>query len=255
MSQILAYLHLPIAPKSHQARRFVKEHIQILIVEDDLLITEMLKEMLCELGYGVVGIAKDYGAALLLLQKHKEINLCFIDINLEAPQSGFDVVKEINEKYFLPFVFLTSYSDKKTIDEAVAFQPQAYLVKPFSQTDLLTTVEIIRGRMKNTSGESKSILIKDGNLNVKLNTSEIRWLKSDNIYVEVKTTNKTYLVRNSLERFLEELQDERFLRTHRSFAVNINHVKAVTGQYLIVESEKIPLSRKFRDTIHSQFGS
>lgn len=235
----------------------MKNPFRILIVEDELLIAEMLREMLLELGYQVVGVARDYRNALSYLAHRNDIDLCFVDINLEAEQSGFDVVKSIRENYFVPFVFLTSYSDKQTITNAAAFGPEAYLVKPFSATDLLTTVEIIRSRKQRAAGneEEKIILLKDGSLTVKVSKEKILWLKSDNIYVEVKTAAKTYLVRNSLERFLEELNDASFVRTHRSFAVNIDKVEAVSGQELHIGTERIPLSRKYRDAIHQQFDS
>lgn len=229
---------------------------RILIVEDDLLIAEMLREMLLDLGYRVTGVAQNYAAALSLLGETKP-QLCFVDIHLSDTLSGLDLVKKINEAHQVPVVFLTSYSDKKTIGEAAALKPEAYLVKPFSATDLYTTVEIIRNRRNSTGKESspKTIVLRDAGLSVKMNTDEIRWLKSDNIYVEVKTIKKNYLVRNSLERFMEELNDESFVRTHRSFAVNIKHVNAVNGQYLLVDTEKIPLSRKFREEIHSRFNA
>ncbi len=230
-------------------------NFHILIVEDDLLIAEMLKEMLLELGYGVSGIAKDYPATVSLLKHSPAPELCFVDINLQAKESGFDVARLLNEEYHIPFVFLTSYSDRKTIEEAGIHLPEAYLVKPFSPTDLLTTVEIIRARRKDpvTASSARHIVIKDGGLNIKLSTSDIRWLKSDNIYVEVQTKEKVYLVRQSLERFLEELQDPAFLRTHRSYAVNIHQVQAVNSQYLLLGPDKIPLSRKFRDEILEKF--
>ena len=231
--------------------------LNILIVEDDLFIAEMLKEMLLELDYQVVGIAKNYDQAMHLLQTTASIDLCFVDINLEDQKSGFDVAPVIREAYRIPFVFLTSYSDKKTIEDAASHHPEAYLVKPFTKVDLLTTVEIIRTRQRKakTQEEPQTIVIKDGSLNVKVNIEDIRWLKSDNIYVEVKTPNKTFLVRSSLESFIDELGSDSFFRTHRSFAVNMNHVSAVNGQYLIIGAEKIPLSRKFRDEIVAHFKS
>ena len=117
----------------------MKNPFRILIVEDELLIAEMLREMLLELGYQVAGVAKDYPSAVPYLAHRNDIDLCFIDINLESGQSGFDLAKTIRENYFVPFVFLTSYSDRKTVTDAAAFGPEAYLVKPFSATDLLTT--------------------------------------------------------------------------------------------------------------------
>ena len=62
--------------------------MKILIVEDELLIADMLKEMLQDMGYSIAGIAKNYAQATILLQSHSDIDLCFLDLNLQAEQSG-----------------------------------------------------------------------------------------------------------------------------------------------------------------------
>jgi two-component system, LytTR family, response regulator LytT len=229
--------------------------MKILIVEDELLIAEMLKEMLIDLGHEVMAIAKNFPIAQTELDKQNDIDFCFLDINLHSDKSGLDVAALINEKYFIPFAFLTSYSDKSKISEALEYKPEAYLVKPFSEIDLFTTLELIKGRtaLSNLEKEPQSVIIKDGTKNIKLNVDEILWLKSDNIYVEIKTTAKTHLIRNSLVQFLEEMNTMCMERVHRTYAVNINHVNAVTGQYLIIGETKIPLSRKYREEILTKF--
>ncbi len=226
--------------------------LNILIIEDELLIAEMLKEMLLELEHNVVAVAKNYDSGLELLEKHKEINFAILDINLNETKTGLDVAQKINEGYKIPFVFLTSYSDKNTIKEAIALKPESYLIKPFSKTDLYVTLEIIKTRKK---VEERVLIIKDGHLTVKINHQDILWIKSDNIYIEIKTEGKTYLVRNSLDKFTEELNDSNFIRIHRSYAVNMQHIKAVNGQYVIVNDEKIPLSRNLRDELMTKFAS
>jgi DNA-binding LytR/AlgR family response regulator len=221
-----------------------------LIIEDELLIAEMLKEMLLELGYHVAGIAKNFEIALTQIQKDPEINFAIIDINLNEPKTGKDVASVLLNEYRIPFIFLTSYSDKKTISEAVLLKPEAYLVKPFSRTDLFTTLEIVKTRKRITD---KTIIIKEGRLQVKLQVSSILWIKSENIYVEVVTQQKTYVIRNSLDKIIEEINDGSILRIHRSYAVNATHIKAVNGQYVLIGMDKIPLSRKFRDEILARF--
>lgn len=224
----------------------------ILIVEDKLIIAEMLREMLLDLGYSALRVARNFNEAVNLFETHKP-ELCFVDINLGEEKSGFDVIRELKRKFEVQFVFLTSYSDKKTVAEAAALGPQAYLLKPFTQADLFTTIEIIKARRKEAKPHDKYVLIKDGSDTVKVLCNDILWVKSENIYVEVKSMDKTYLVRNSLEKFLEELDDAIFFRAHRSYIININHVKAISGQYLLIENEKIPLSRKFRNEVLVKF--
>lgn len=225
-------------------------NLNILIVEDELLIAEMLKEMLLELKYNVVALARNYAMAVDHLKNNSTINFVIVDVNLSEEKTGIDVATQIKDKYKIPFIFLTSYSDKKTFTEALAVKPEAYLIKPFSKIDLFTTLEIIKSKRDDAG---KSIVIKDGHLNVKLLYSCILWVKSENVYIEVKTTEKTHVLRNGLDKFLEELNDASFIRIHRSYVVNVNHVKAVNGQYVVVDSEKLPLSRKFREDLMSKF--
>jgi DNA-binding LytR/AlgR family response regulator len=230
----------------------LNNNLNILIIEDELLIAEMLKEMLLELNYKVAGIAKNYVIAADVLKRNDEINFAILDINLSETKTGLDVAQLINSQHKIPFIFLTSYSDKKTFKEAIELKPEAYLIKPFSKMDLFTTLEIIKLRTIDTE---RTVVIKDGHLSVKVKLSAILWLKSENVYVEVKTTEKTYVVRNSLDKFLEELAGDVFFRIHRSYAVNVNHVKAVNGQYVLIGEEKIPLSRKLRDELLVRFSA
>ncbi len=229
-------------------------HTKILIVEDELLIAEMLREMLQDLGYTVLGVAKDYPAAMLLLERfHAELDLCFVDINLESAKNGFDVAEQLNSTFKVPFVFLTSYSGRETIQKAALLNPEAYLIKPFSESDLYTTVEIVQARLRKSQVQDKQVIIKDGTVSVKLAASDILWMKSDNVYVELYTKQKKYLLRISLQRLLEDIAVPEIQRTHRTYAVNLNHVHAINGQYTLVGEERIPLSRKFRDDILAIF--
>jgi two-component system, LytTR family, response regulator LytT len=226
--------------------------MQIIIVEDELLIAEMLKEMLADLGHQVIHIADDYDSAIKCLQQHKA-ELIFLDINLGAGKSGFDVAQYINDLQKTPFIFLTSYSDKTTISGAMQYQPHAYLLKPFSETDLFTTLELLKSRAVNKT-KDKHFVIKEGIENIKIAANEVLHFKANNIYVEIKTTSKTHLIRTSITKLLDDLGFDFFVRVHRTFAVNLSKVKAVGTDYVLIEDEKIPLSRMHKEELHTKFG-
>lgn len=219
----------------------------ILIVEDELMIAEMIKEMLSELNYSVLGIAKNFNQAISALEENsKIIDLIVLDINLNDYKNGIDVGAHIKEHYNLPFVYLTSYSDPQTIRSAASTEPAAYLLKPFTSGDLHATVEVIKARKQT---HHKSILIKENDLNVKLEVADISYVKSDNNYLEIFVKDKKHLTRNSMEKFLEEIEDPNFVRVHRSFTINLNKIQAVTGQYLMIDNQKIPISRKHKSEL------
>lgn len=225
--------------------------LNILIIEDELLIAEMLKEILIELEYNVIAIAKNYTVAIEKLKKHPEINFAFIDINLNADKNGLDIAESINTNFNgIPFVFLTSYSDTRTVQEAISKKPESYLIKPFTKSDLFIMLEIFKSKYLSAN---RSLEIKDGQQNIKINHDAILWIKSENIYLEVKTKLKTYILRNSLDRFLEKINDPNFIKTHRSYIINIKQINAINKQYVFINDHKIPISRSHYDKLIQKF--
>ncbi len=225
--------------------------MRIGIVEDELLIAEMLKVMLQDLGHEVAALVDNYDEAKIFLEK-QNLDLVFLDINLRTVNNGFDIARLINETSKIPFLFLTSYSDKQTITEAMIYQPQAYLIKPFSEIDLFTTLELVKSK-KIKKIADQNLIIKDGTANIKINLKDIIYLKSDNIYVTIKTEIKSYLVRTSLNKILEEISNSEITRVHRTYAVNVQLVQAVSSNFVMVAGEKIPLSRIHRNELNEKY--
>ncbi|MBI4931912.1 MAG: LytTR family transcriptional regulator DNA-binding domain-containing protein [Bacteroidetes bacterium] len=226
--------------------------VKIIIVEDEAILAESCKRMLTGFGYDVTGIALNKNAAEQLFRK-TEFDLAILDINMGARYDGIELAHLLNTDYKKPFIFLTSYVDQVTIEKAKITQPLAYLLKPFTKDDLYTGIEIALAAR--TKKEEEYVLIKDGHLLIKVFLNDILFMKSDNIYVEVFTSDKTYLQRTSLDQFLSQLPQNKFLRTHRSYAVNISKVKALNGQYLVIGKELIPVSRNHIDLVRKHFGS
>jgi two-component system response regulator LytT len=224
----------------------MKKDFTILIVEDELMIAEMTKEMLGELGYRVVGIAKNSNEAHRFLSSESTIDMAILDINLNDKKDGIDIAGEIQDQYGIPFIFLTSYSDPKTIKKAAQTAPDAYLLKPYTRGDLFATIEMIRARKDENN---QTIVIKDGTQSIKLESRNIEYIKSDNVYIEIHTKQKKYLIRQSLETFLEELADSNLVRIHRSYAANILSVDAINSQHVIVGDTRCPISRAHKKEV------
>ena len=156
-----------------------------------------------------------------------------------------------NQTADIPFIFLTSYSDTNTIQTALVHKPQAYLIKPFTKSDLFVTLEIYKSRNPNNE---KVIEIKEGNFNYHIKHIDILYIKSENVYIEIKTIQKSYLIRNSLDNFLKLIDDENFIKIHRSYIVNLHHIKAVNRHQVIIQNEKLPVSRSHHDELVQKFG-
>ena len=115
--------------------------IRVLIVEDEPLIAEDIAAILQHIDFSVSGLVYTKVDALAELEENTP-DFVLLDINLNGEQEGIEIAEIIRKKYHIPFVFLTSYSDKATVNLAKATEPSGYLVKPFTEASLFTTIEV-----------------------------------------------------------------------------------------------------------------
>ena len=114
---------------------------RVLIVEDEPVIAENISMYLDNNDFEVSGIAYDSAEANEQLQSNTP-DAAILDVNLESDEDGIDIASSINQKYQIPFLFLTSYSDKETLERAKKVKPSGYIVKPFNEKTLLASLEI-----------------------------------------------------------------------------------------------------------------
>ncbi len=114
---------------------------RIFILEDEALIAEEIASTLEILGYQVIGRARSADAALDKLASLQP-DLALLDINVKGVMTGIDVAKVILKKYQFPFIYLTSYSDQKTLEQVKPTMPYGYIVKPFTDKDLKSNIEL-----------------------------------------------------------------------------------------------------------------
>ncbi len=115
--------------------------IKILVVEDESIVAKDIQKSLEKLGYEVPATASSAPAAYERLEEIQP-DLVFLDIKLKGEEDGIHIAEHIKEKYNIPVIFLTSYVDQETLDRAKVTEPYGYIVKPFNDSDLKTTVEM-----------------------------------------------------------------------------------------------------------------
>lgn len=132
--------------------------IRILITEDEPLICSDLASIVTAEAYQVVGTAFDGHTALELIHSRRP-DIVLLDIGLPGQLTGLDVAEQINKNFGIPFIFITSYSDRDTLQVAKSLLPEGYIVKPFKKKDILTTLEIVSFRVQHqkTKGNFRSL--------------------------------------------------------------------------------------------------
>jgi response regulator NasT len=115
-----------------------------VIAEDEALIRMDLAEMLAEQGYEVVGEAGDGARAIELAEEHRP-DLVILDVKMPV-LDGIAAAERIAERRIAPVVILTAFSQRELVERARDAGAMAYLVKPFSVTDLVPAIEMAVSR-------------------------------------------------------------------------------------------------------------
>ncbi len=114
---------------------------KILVVEDESIVARDIGNMLLGLGYEVTGVVAS-GQEAVELARETRPHLVLVDIMLHGALTGFDAAEKIYTGYDIPIVYLTAYADEKTLQRAKKTEPFGYLLKPFEERELQTTIEV-----------------------------------------------------------------------------------------------------------------
>ncbi|WP_078330003.1 ANTAR domain-containing response regulator [Mycobacteroides salmoniphilum] len=128
---------------------------RVLVAEDEALIRLDLVEMLQEEGYDVVGQAGDGQEAVDLAEELKP-DLVIMDVKMPR-RDGIDAASEIAAKRIAPIVILTAFSQRDLVEKARDAGAMAYLVKPFSKTDLVPAIEVAVSRFGELTALEKEV--------------------------------------------------------------------------------------------------
>lgn len=123
----------------------MSEGTRILVVEDEAIVALDIRQRLEKMGYVVVATAAT-GEAALTCVRSSPPDLVLMDIQIKGDFDGIETARRTREFLDIPIVFLTANSDRATINRAKATGPLAYLLKPFEDRELQTTIEIAMER-------------------------------------------------------------------------------------------------------------
>ena len=120
---------------------------RILIVEDEHIVAMGIKRMLKSLGYTVTGVASS-GEDAISKAESTFPDVVLMDIMLKGDMDGVEAAREIKEKFDIPVVYLTAYSDNKILERAKTTEPLGYIIKPFDEKDLYSNIEVALHRYR-----------------------------------------------------------------------------------------------------------
>ena len=125
----------------------MKSDFKILIVDDEVLIAEFLKDELIDLGYHDIVLAHNRKQAFAKIEEFKP-QLILLDIRMKNEREGIEIAEEINKGVKIPFIFITAHSDKEILQHALSTKPAGYITKPFKQIDVYAAVSLVESNLE-----------------------------------------------------------------------------------------------------------
>ena len=238
--------------------------INVLVVENESIVSKDIQHSLKKLGYNVVG-ASSTGELAIELVRSTSPDIVLMDIMLKGDINGIETAKIIKENYSTPIIFITAYADEATLSKAKLSEPSGYIIKPFKEIDLHTTIEIaiyknskeqekIKERellfsiIENKESGNDFIFVKHKSKLVKLRTNEILYIEALKDYVVIHSINIKYTIHSTMKEIERKMGKEEFLRVHRSYIVRVDKIATIEFPNLTIEKleKKIPIGGSYK---------
>ena len=246
--------------------------IKILIVEDEIILAQDVALRLSNSNYEVVGIAESAEQAIKILKEIPIVDIILLDIMIKGNMDGIDLAKLVNNTFNIPFIFLTSHANTSIVERAKQVNPYAYLLKPFNDRQIAIAIELALVNFSKQTPEQDLLktqeFSKDDNAVLKIKDSlflkknhrfervllnEIQFLEADSNYTTIHTKRDKFLYSMVLKKLEMKLPQDRFLRVHRSFIINIQAVQGFEGNTLYIKDQKIPVSKSNHSQVFNLF--
>jgi len=239
------------------------EKYKILVVEDNIITAKHIGNTLKKFGYDVTNLVdslKDVQHSIISTRP----DLVVLDINLGKDIDGIQIAEILRNEFQIPFIFLTSYNDEKTINRIIKVQPLGYIVKPFNPTDLNAVVELALFKIRSESTLSNIrrneviqkdtelndfIFVKNGRNIDRIPIDQIKFIEADGRYTYIHYDNKKKISNASLKILNDKLIGKHFIQTHRSYIVNLTRVETISLSHLHIGEHEIPVGKTYRNNL------
>ncbi|MDJ1500274.1 LytTR family DNA-binding domain-containing protein [Xanthocytophaga agilis] len=219
--------------------------LSALIIDDEPLAHDVILRYLEDVSFvQVVGQCYQASEAIQVVNTQK-IDLIFLDIRMPRIQ-GLDLLRTLRQK---PMVIITSAYQEYAL-ESFELDVCDYLLKPFRFDRFLKAVQKAYElyQLKNQEGNNlpvvsepapeQQIFIKSDKRFIQLNLKDIYYLEAYGNYIKIWLEDRYHLTMRTMGSFEEQLPENDFIRVHKSFIVNKNHVAYLEGKMVILKNNK-----------------
>lgn len=245
----------------------MKNSLRILIVEDEMVIGANISLQLSKFGYEVAGIVPRGEEALVHVRENQP-DIVLLDINLKGNIDGIQTAEIMQQEHDIPVIYLTANADDTHFNRAKATHPYAFISKPYKSLDLKRAIELTANRLQSAAQDTgnndtnspalkdkssfvltDSIYVRNHDKMVKIIVKDIYYIEAERNYCRIYSKDKEYLLVMTLKDMGEKLPQGHFVRVHRSYIVNVEHVDEIALSHVAVAKRAIPLSKSFKSDL------
>lgn len=223
--------------------------ISCIVIDDEPFALQQIEQYVEETP--ILELRGSFNSATKALEYLREnsVDLLFVDINMPRI-SGLEFVEAL--PFDIKVIFVTAYREFAL--EGFALDAADYLLKPLSYAAFLKSVEKVHNRYFNRAEAGPSdreyTFLRSGNRTVRVNFSEILYIESKREYFDiVLCTDEVITVHGSLNSILTKLPQDRFIKVHRSFIVNLEEVKVLERSSIVFGKQYIPVNEQAREVV------
>ena len=239
--------------------------MNILIVEDEDLYADQLEILVEKMGYTCLGIA-DNSADAQALVAHSRPDVLLMDVHIQGDYDGIELTQRIRQDLpEIPVVFITSMTDDMTFRRASRTGRIQFVVKPFSDLQLQRAIELAIQDVEPGVADKGSatekwesdlvlgdhLFVKMGNRLEKVRVQDILFIEADDKHCYLHLPEKRYIVNMSLKQIRDQLDEQVFFQSHRSYLINISRIKTINldEQVVLFEGKVAPISKRNREAL------
>lgn len=233
--------------------------INCIVIDDDAIVRKLIEEFIRKTKQlNLLGSFENPVIALSELSHFDDVDIIFLDV--EMPEmSGLELLENLKTN---PHVIIISGKDKYAI-KAFDYDVTDYLLKPVSYSRFYKAVGRTINDIKkskndtdcneNENNTARVLFIKENSKLIKLNFSDIYFVEAQQNYVSIQTYEKRYLIHFTMKAMHAKFPQGIFVRTHRSYIININHIKTITGNEIpmvLKQGKKdIPIGKSYKQDL------
>ncbi len=232
--------------------------MKCIIIDDEPLAIEILSDYCQKVDFTeVVGTFTNPLDAIGAI-KEKKVDVVFCDI--EMPQiSGLDFIRALENRPL--FIFTTAYSQYAV--EGFELNAVDYLVKPIPYHRFIKAVSRVKEHLSTrekqvvanvfsshgeTNDAQRFIFVKSEHESIKVDLDDIKYIQGlkDYLKIHLVNTNKSILTLMSFKEIMDKLPQYHFLRVHKSFIVNVNFIKTIQRNRIVINDVRIPIGDSYK---------